>query len=406
MTRGALAMSDEGSYVANKRPGRFYFSREIPTSSPSGSRAGRYASVVFEAADRGHFADVKGEVLLRTTPSGREQVKAFFMVDNRGIRTLTVQRFGVGGRPYEAAHFSLVGSEVQKLLEFALQIRTATFDAEDTVRIDAADLQQFNLSQDAVRTLLKSDMRLVAEVVEREITERDVVAIAYRRQQLERFERLLEDPTFFDSERARLECRGDEALWQGFFEQNPWIFGYGLYYVFTSAFDEGTLQQTVAGSRIGSKGKRADALLRTRGIVSSLCFVEIKTHRKSLLREHAYRPDTWAPSEEVTSGIAQSQRTVDSAELEIRRRLEGRDAEGTPTGTSAYLLRPRSVLVVGNLSEFMTTTGVNEAKFTSFELLRRQLVAPEVITFDELLERARFIVDSSAAGNQPFPPCQ
>lgn len=45
----------------------------------------------------------------------------------------------------------------------------------------------------------------------------------------------------------------------------------------------------------------------------------------------------------------------------------------------------------------MTVNGVNEEQFVSFELFRRQLTAPEIITFDELYERARFIVESSDA---------
>ena len=166
---------DEARYVAGKRTDRFYFSGEVDT--PEG-RSGRYASVVFPAAPRPHFADVRGETLLRTTASGREQVKAFFMVDNRGIRVLTVQRFGKGGEhAREVAHFSLVGDEVRKLLDLALLIRTAKFDAQEKVRIDADDLHQFNLTGDAVRAWLKSNPRLIDEVIERGVTERDVVAM-------------------------------------------------------------------------------------------------------------------------------------------------------------------------------------------------------------------------------------
>jgi len=93
--------------------------------------------------------------------------------------------------------------------------------------------------------------------------------------------------------------------------------------------------------------------------------------------------------------VAQIQKTVESAERAIGRKLDPKDEWGNPTGESAFVLRPRSVVVVGNLDQFVTPTGVNESKFTSFELFRRHLVAPEVITFDELHQRARFIVDST-----------
>jgi hypothetical protein len=36
--------------------------------------------------------------------------------------------------------------------------------------------------------------------------------------------------------------------------------------------------------------------------------------------------------------------------------------------------------------------GVNQDQFRSFELFRRNTLSPEVITFDEIYERAKFIV--------------
>ena len=52
-------------------------------------------------------------------------------------------------------------------------------------------------------------------------------------------------------------------------------------------------------------------------------------------------------------------------------------------------------MVIGSLDEFRVDNGINEQKFSSFELFRRNMVNPEVITFDELFERARFIVRHS-----------
>jgi len=48
------------------------------------------------------------------------------------------------------------------------------------------------------------------------------------------------------------------------------------------------------------------------------------------------------------------------------------------------------------LAEFCAEKGVNREKFASFELLRKHMADPEIITFDELLERTRFIVAKSA----------
>lgn len=66
---------------------------------------------------------------------------------------------------------------------------------------------------------------------------------------------------------------------------------------------------------------------------------------------------------------------------------------GAPTGETLYQFQPRSFLVIGNLGEFQTEHGTNKDMFRSFELFRRSLRWPEVMTFDELYARAKFIVD-------------
>lgn len=65
---------------------------------------------------------------------------------------------------------------------------------------------------------------------------------------------------------------------------------------------------------------------------------------------------------------------------------------GNPTGEEAFNYTPKSFMVVGSLQEFMTDRGVNQERYRSFELYRRNTYSPEIITFDELFERARFIV--------------
>jgi hypothetical protein len=68
-----------------------------------------------------------------------------------------------------------------------------------------------------------------------------------------------------------------------FFERNPWIFGYGLNYVYLDTLNDKKLEQVVQGHYVGGHGKRADALMKSKGVISSLCFVEIKTHKTPLL---------------------------------------------------------------------------------------------------------------------------
>ena len=60
-----------------------------------------------------------------------------------------------------------------------------------------------------------------------------------------------------------------------------------------------------------------------------------------------------------------------------------------------FLYQPKSFVVVGTLEEFISANGINEEKLGSFELFRKNLANPEIITFDELYERAKFIIQNT-----------
>jgi hypothetical protein len=132
--------------------------------------------------------------------------------------------------------------------------------------------------------------------------------------------------------------------------------------------------------------------MKTKGIISNLCFVEIKTHHTSLLDSKPYRSGCFAPSKELVSAVAQVQGTVASAVDTLSHKIDIKDKDGSPTGEEIFNYQPKSYLVVGNLSEFSAEHGVNKYKLRSFELYRKNTINPEIITFDELYERAKFIV--------------
>lgn len=153
----------------------------------------------------------------------------------------------------------------------------------------------------------------------------------------------------------------------------------------------------IQGTNFNSSGKRIDALMKTRGIIESFSFVEIKTHKTRLLKSlsKAYRSESWQISDELTGAIAQVQRTVQKAITQITNKVEIKDAFGNPTGEKIYLYNPKSYIVIGGLSEFESEYGVNDDKYSSFELFRQGLSKIDILTYDELYERASNIVKSS-----------
>lgn len=83
--------------------------------------------------------------------------------------------------------------------------------------------------------------------------------------------------------------------------------------------------------------------------------------------------------------------TVQRALTQIREKLMLADKDGYESEI-LYAVAPKALVVCGSLTEFKRGNSVNESKFRAFELYRRSLHNPEIITFDELYERARFIV--------------
>lgn len=158
----------------------------------------------------------------------------------------------------------------------------------------------------------------------------------------------------------------------------------------------------VSGFDLSSAGTRTDAVLRTAAEMSSLVFVEIKRPHAKLLKEAEYRSDTWVPDADVVGGVAQLHNAVDVARKTLGERYRLRDSDGYETDVVAELCRPRSVLVVGQLASLFDGDGrPHRGRFRCFESFRRSLREPEIITFDELLERAVAAVTLAEATSAP-----
>ena len=394
-------MVEDIEYFENKRADRTYISKPF-SKAEDDPRKLRIVSKVFDSATTHQFGKIKEELVLRVTEGQRQEVKAVFYEDNRSINSLTIQRYTrKNGNPHKTS-FTFTGDEIRNLYQLIRLITHVHLDGHEKERLDDDILEDIITSVDQKRRFLIGNPDLVMEIVRNEITESDVVALAYRKAELEIFDRLLNDRDFFAVKREKWQKRGDEAVWQQFFEDNPWIFGYGLQYVFTASLPDRQLEQVVAGASVFGKGKRVDALLKTLGAISSLCFVELKTHHAPLLTAKEYRGECWPISDELAGAVAQAQKTVRKAVETINDKWQVITEDGTPTGETAYLIHPKSFVVIGNLREFLGDHGVNERKFSSFELFRGNMVSPEVLTFDELVERARCIVQYSEAERQPF----
>lgn len=385
-------MLDELTYHLNKVPGKTYMSRRMVVQD---NMKLRHASKVLDLNEGFIYAKEKEEIVIRKTDGGRKEIIAKFFEDPRGISVVTFQSFNPTKGTPQKTYFSFVGSEIDQVVDFFNNVFSFQFENDSNVNVSDSDLRKLILSQTQANSLVKDNQDLFAEAFRTEVTNEDLIALGYRKKQLEVFSRLLEDPEYFYHAMNRKQCRGKEDLWQKYFDKNKWIFGYGLNYVFIAGFEERKLEQLVQGSDFINKGKRVDALMMTKGIISSLCFVEIKTHETALLESTSYRPGCWAPSRELVGAVAQVQGTVASASRNLYDQIRPVSKDGSPTGEEVFNYKPKAFIVIGSLHEFVTDFGVNKEKLRSFELYRGSLNDVEIITFDELFERSKFIVHAA-----------
>ena len=232
----------------------------------------------------------------------------------------------------------------------------------------------------------------MVEFLQSDVSAPEVTSLARRRAKLSEFESMLEQDLA-------------ESDWQRWFEEEPWVLGFGVAPQFLHKVGQ-NLETVVAGYDVESGGSRTDGLLQTAGQLSSLVFVELKLPTHRLLKNDHYRTGAWVPDKEVVGGVSQLHRAIDVARRTFGHRHRPKDARGYESDLAIEFCRPRAVLVVGQLSELLAVSGESRhrfqldeigrphrEKFRSFESYRRLLQEPDIITYDELLYRASAAVN-------------
>ena len=166
------------------------------------------------------------------------------------------------------------------------------------------------------------------------------------------------------------------------------------------AIGDGGLEQITTGANVFSGGgKRIDAVMKTKGFVQSLLFAEIKHHETDLVKKTAYRePDVYQASNELSGAVSQLQKSTHKAIKQLQD-MHSQYSNGGDYEYDILTIKPRQVLVVGNLEQFVSGNGINLEKLTSFELFRRGQQEIEILTFDELFARAEFIAQATILSN-------
>jgi len=133
--------------------------------------------------------------------------------------------------------------------------------------------------------------------------------------------------------------------------------------------------------------QKGDFLQRTTAEIKFTVLVEIKKPTTELLGSQTYRNGAHELGAELTGGVSQMQANCSKWEKEGSQTEENRELLSKQ---KIFTVQPKGILVIGHTRQLDAIS-----KRNTLELFRRNTVNPEIITFDELYERSKFIVERS-----------
>lgn len=259
-------------------------------------------------------------------------------------------------------------------------------------------------SDDQLKHLLiqydhESLMNILSQIdLSSRLSKDDINTVLQRKKSLLLFKKLLEQVGYWkeylseQNEKNDKHEAGEEKAWQYFFQENDWVFGYGLDYRFMTIFDR---ECVVSSTGTDNQNKSTTDFLNTFSDFTVL--VEIKTPSTPLFEDSKQRAGCWKLSEDLIDSVSQcleqkASWTIEGDQTDKHYNKQGDQKLNTRTRD------PKQILLVGNKQDQIQSINSirdMELKQDTFELFRRDSRNIEILTFDELYERAKFIVEGN-----------
>lgn len=385
-------MSDgrEHEYFKLRKTAKTYVSKVFSFNSRNSERV-RQVRMVLEGSDQLHLGEIEGALCLRLTGNSRKtQVSALVTQDEKHIKRLTLQTFksrsGDWIESVEKDEFTFRGDEFARLLTFLRQLEFVDLSNERNFQIEdissrdgpkaIIDASDRNLVE-RIRHLDGAKREAVLRALQQSLTYDEVNTLLGRKQGLEEFEK-------------QVGGEWSEGQWQDFFEREQWVFGYGLDYRIMRQFSR---EATVGSGGADNQNKPVADFLMT--FTEYTVLVEIKRPSTLIFRRtKGGRAGTWEFTSDFTSAVSQilEQKAEWTSFAETGEHYD----KATGRRLTARTRNAKCILVIGSRAEFDGSESEREAnlKRDTFELFRRECRTIDIVTFDELLERAKFIARS------------
>jgi hypothetical protein len=383
-----MSDDDDAKFFELRKEGKIYLSK-VFTHGAINPKRRRFAHAVFEGTERAVLGEIEGALCLRLTGNQRKtQVTALVSRDDAGIKRVTLQTFksrtGDWYQGYEKDAFTFGSNEFERLLEFLNRIKFIDLSNEDRFSVedisvgagpkvitDATDRALIN----RIKQLGETDREHLFRSLHADLTPQEINLLLGRRQALEKFVAQLSVGNW------------GETDWQDFFEKQSWVFGYGLDYQIMRPF----AREMVVGTA-GTDNRNKPTVDFLMNFTDYTVLVEIKRPDTPIFQlRKPSRAGTWRFSIDFMDAVSQvleqkaewlaAAQSGDHFDKSGMRRLEARTRDA------------KTILVIGNRAEFDQSDNLRDAtvKRDTFELFRRDTRTLEILTFDELLDRAKFI---------------
>lgn len=260
-----------------------------------------------------------------------------------------------------------------KLIGFLQSLRDVEVPQNNFSLVSQGEAEIVAALRDRDPESVVSIIRQLSSVAGVKLSREDVNQLLKRKEKLEAFDKALKTGT------------NNEASWQTFFEKNKWIFGYGLNY---QILKQEQSQPHYGGTRVDGKGgQKGDFLTSTTGELNFTVLVEIKTPGTPLLQGSAeIRNGAWSLSKELTDALSQIEANISTWDKKGSQQEDNKDEL---EGRGVFTVQPKGIIVIGSLTQLDT-----RSKRETFQRFRKSIHGVDILTFDELYERAKFIVEN------------
>jgi len=386
-------------YGDNKRLNTIYVGKRMNWNGRNGS----YVELITEDKKQFFVVSEKASAILYETDGGRQKIQATVLETERDVKVPVIYLSRINVKTGKIAssgeqQICLYPEVAEKLYQFIGKLKSIDFSNPGSFKITAESLKELQAtpvgsSDSYLSELRKSPEReeIIQKLIdEGAITSKDIVNTSFRKKELGVFKKLIDVSDYWKTYAFENGIAGkkEEKVWQSFFEKNEWIFGYGLDYRFQTILQREPHLSDVELN--GSNTVIADYLLGDKKFTT---FVEIKKPSTLLFGPVKNRSNSWSLSNNVVHSVSQILEQKASGLIKLDK--EQYNSSGNPIHQKAY--DSKIILIIGHWKELEESGNELECeiKKKTFELFRNDSRNIEILTYDELYDRAKFIVEGN-----------